>query len=289
MAGEVSDPCDETVCHGGPLGLEQIKCLAGVGGVGAHQRRSGDQRGQQPERESADPEERRIAEQPVVRGQSADRVEVHLVFEQGGVGVHHALGHAGRTRRVDDRERIGSVDVVFHRLQQRLVDGGGRFRIDQHMAQLGDGGVVDVGQPLAEVVAAVGRGGEKDRHVTVDELFAHLRRRGERRERDHHRPDPGGGQHSDHELRAVRVEHADMGALPRAEGNEATGQSRRPAVGLRVAEAVGVANQEWVLTPGVRLHSQDLCDGVRLSRHGWRSDRACRTASEGSRRRSRSR
>ena len=39
------------------------------------------------------------------------------------------------------------------------------------MAQYGDGGVVDVGQPLAEVVAAVGRGGEKDRHVTVDELF----------------------------------------------------------------------------------------------------------------------
>ena len=115
------------------------------------------------------------------------------------------------------------------------------------MAQYGDGGVVDVGQPLAEVVAAVGRGGEKDRHVTVDELFAHLRRRGERRVRDHDCPDPGGGQHSDHNS-APFGEHADVGALPCAEGNEAAGQSRRPAVGFRVAEAVGVANQEWVLT-----------------------------------------
>ena len=33
--------------------------------------------------------------------------------EQGGVGVHHTLGRRGRTRRVDDRQRIRSVDVGF--------------------------------------------------------------------------------------------------------------------------------------------------------------------------------
>ncbi len=112
MARKMGDPCDETVCHGGPLGLEQIERLACVGGVGTHQRRSGDQRGQQPERESADPEERRVAEQSVVRRQPADSVEILLMSEQGGVGVHHPLGHAGRTRRVDDRQRIRAVDVV---------------------------------------------------------------------------------------------------------------------------------------------------------------------------------
>ena len=50
--------------------------------VGAHQGGTGDQGGEQSEREAADPEERRIAEQCVLRGQPADGVEVPLVVEQ---------------------------------------------------------------------------------------------------------------------------------------------------------------------------------------------------------------
>ena len=57
-----------------------------------------------------------------VGGQAADRVEVPLVAEQRGVGVHHSLRGAGRARRVDDGQRIRAVDIVFHRREQRPVD-----------------------------------------------------------------------------------------------------------------------------------------------------------------------
>lgn len=248
MPSQVSDACDETVCHGGSLGLEQIERLGGVCGVGAHQRRSGDQCGQQTEGEPTDPEEGRVAEQRVVSGQSADHVEVLLVSEQRGVGVYHALGRAGRTRRVDDRQRIGSVDVGFQCRQHRLVGLFVGFGIDQHMAQQRSG-AADFSQPASEVVAAVRRGGQQDRHVAVDELFPKLGRHGERGERHDHGPDPGRGKHPDHEVGPVRVQQPDVSALTRAESDQAAGELSRTAVGIGVAEAVAVAHQERMRAP----------------------------------------
>ena len=55
---QLGDPRYETVGHRGLFGLEQIKRLGGVGGVGAHQRRACEQGGQHRERDAADPEER---------------------------------------------------------------------------------------------------------------------------------------------------------------------------------------------------------------------------------------
>ncbi len=75
VAGEVGDPGHETVGHGGLFRFEQVECVAGVGGVGTDQRGPGEQGGQYRERDPADPEERGIAEQLVMRGQSADLVE----------------------------------------------------------------------------------------------------------------------------------------------------------------------------------------------------------------------
>ena len=88
-------------------------------GVGTHQRRPGDQRGQHSKTESTDPEERRIAEQLVRWDKPTNRVEVPLMAEQCGVRVYDALGGGGRARRVDDRQRVRSVDIAFHRGEQR--------------------------------------------------------------------------------------------------------------------------------------------------------------------------
>ena len=111
-----------------------------------------------------------------VGGQPADRVEVLLVSEQGGMGVHHALGAAGGARRVDDGQRIRPVDVVFHRLQQLRVDGVGEsvHRLVSRSATWRNCGAAatkqpvesksgarkNLGQPLHVVVRAERRGGQ---------------------------------------------------------------------------------------------------------------------------------
>ena len=79
VPGEMRDGRGEPVGHRRALCLQQVEGLAGVDGVRAHQRGSGDEGGEQTEGEAADPEERRVAEQPVLGGQPADRVEVPLV------------------------------------------------------------------------------------------------------------------------------------------------------------------------------------------------------------------
>jgi hypothetical protein len=52
-----------------------------------------------------------------------------------------------------------------------------------------------------------------------------------------------------------------MRALSHAEGNQAAGQLRRPALGFRVAEALGVAHQERVAPPRLCLLPQNVADG----------------------------
>jgi len=62
--------------------------------------------------------------------------------------------------------------------------------------------------------------------------------------------------------------------FPRAEGDQTACQSRRPAVGLRVAEALGVAHQERVLCPGAGLLPQNFAtvsDSLGCST-GWQAD-----------------
>ncbi len=64
-----------------------------------------------------------------------------------------------------------------------------------------------------------------------------------------HRADTRGGQHRDDPLRPVRVEQADVGALACAEGDQTAGELGRAAVGVGVAEAVGVADQQRMRAP----------------------------------------
>ena len=126
---------------------------------------------------------------------------------------------------------------------------------------------LNVGKSLPVVVGAERRSGEQDFDVAVDELCRHLRSGGERRERYDNGADARGGQHADDERRAVGVEQPDVGALARAERDQTAGQSRRPAVGLRVAEALGVAHQERVLCPRAGLLPQNFGDGQRFTWH----------------------
>ena len=75
--------------------LEQVEGCAGSALVEHTRGRAGHQASEQAECEAADPEERRVAEQPVVRGQAANLVEVALVSEQCLVGCTTApLGSA---------------------------------------------------------------------------------------------------------------------------------------------------------------------------------------------------
>ncbi len=75
--------------------------------------------------------------------------------KQCGVRVYDALRHAGGPRRVDDHQRVRSVDIAFHRGEQRFVDRLGEpvnaldvtesphFAVgvaDADTAQLGSGG-----------------------------------------------------------------------------------------------------------------------------------------------------
>ena len=105
-----------------------------------------------------------------------------------------------------------------------------------------------LGQPLHVIVRAVGRGGQQDLDVAVDQLLAQLPGGGERGERDDDSADPRGRQHADDERRAVRVQQSDMGALAGAEGDEPAGQLRRATVGLGVTDAFAVADEQRVIS-----------------------------------------
>src|SRR6516162_11616102 len=83
------------------------------------------------------------------------------------------------------------------------------------------------------------------------------------KKKDHHRADPCRREHPDDEVGAVRVEQSHMGPLAAAPGNQAAGKLRRAAVGLGIADAVTVADQEGVVPARTGLVSQDLGDG------GW--------------------
>ena len=138
-------------------------------GVGAHQRRPGDQGGQQAERESADPEERRIAEQLVRRGQPADLVEVPLMVEQAAWVCTTPLGALVEPdvyTMASGSEPSTSSSIA---VQERRVDGVGAVgtpaRSDRNTAQLRCGGAEQpvahdigvrqhLGQPLHIVVRA---------------------------------------------------------------------------------------------------------------------------------------
>ena len=182
VTGKVGDACHETVRHGRLLGLEQIQRLAGIDGVGAHQGRTGEQGGQHRERDSADPEERRIAEQFVLRGQPADLVQDPLVLQKRCVRVNHALGSARRPRRVHDGHWIRFLDVVFHCLEQRGVDRLVGFVVDQDVAQQ-RGSVLAVGEACPVVVRSEGGSGQQDFGVAVGQLYRELRGSGEGRKR----------------------------------------------------------------------------------------------------------
>ena len=91
--------------------------------------------------------------------------------------------------------------------------------------------------------------GKQDFSVAVDQLYGDLGTGREGGERYDDSADARCGQHADDERPTVGVEQSDMRALSRAKGDQAACQSRRPAVGLRVAEPLGVAHQERVLCP----------------------------------------
>ncbi len=74
-------------------------------------------------------------------------------------------------------------------------------------------------------------------------------RGGERRERHDHGADARRGQHRDDQVRPVRVEQADVSAFACAESDQAAGELGRAAVGIGVAEAVGVADQQRMRRP----------------------------------------
>ena len=168
--------------------------------------------------------------------------------------------------RVNDGQRIRFVDVVFHRLEQRGVDRVAGFGVDQDMAQKRCS-ALDVGKSLPVVVRSEGCSSKQDFGVAVDELQGKLWSGGEGREWYDDGTDARGGQHADDERLTVGVEQPDMSTLSRAEGDQTAGQLRRPPIGFRVAEALGVAHQERVVWSGAGLLPQNFGDGQRFTWH----------------------
>ena len=80
---------------------------------------------------------------------------------------------------------------------------------------------------------------------------------------------------ADDERRAVRVEQSDVSALAGAEGDQAAGQLRRPAVGLGVTEAFGVATRSGCSPRDAACSRSNVADG---------GLQACSTASAKNRR-----
>ena len=160
---------------------------------------AGEQGGQQRECDPADPEERRVAEQLVLGGQSADLVEDVLVSEQGRVGVHHPLGAlvepdvytiasgSERRRRAPSPPAARSSTVVAGSESIRT------WRSER------DCDLVDVGSSPACGSRVSGRtrwqAGSRRRCRRV--VSRHLGRGGERRERHDYGADAGRGQHRD--------------------------------------------------------------------------------------------
>ena len=105
--------------------------------------------------------------------------------------------------------------------------------------------------------------------MSLCELRRQLRGGGERRERDDDGADARCGQHRDDPRGAVGVQQPDMGALARAESDQAAGQVGGAAVGLGVAEALGVAHQQRMVAATLHLLAQHLGDrGLRhVRRH----------------------
>ena len=126
---------------------------------------------------------------------------------------------------------------------------------------------LDVGKSLPVVVRSEGCSGKQDFGVAVDELQGKLWSGGEGRERYDDGTDARGGQHADDERLTVGVKQPYMSTLSRAEGDQTAGQLRRPPIGFRVAEALGVAHQEWMRWSGAGLLPENFGDGQRFTWH----------------------
>ena len=125
-----------------------------------------------------------------------------------------------------------------------------------------------LGQSLHVVVGAKRSGSQQRFGVAVDELLAQLAGGGERGERDHHRADSRGREHPDDELDAVRVEQPHMGALAGPLCDQPAGKLRRAPVGLGIADAVAIADEERVVGAGAGLVPQDFGDREGVTGHG---------------------
>ncbi len=218
-----------------------------------------------------------------------------LVSEQRRVGVHHALGCAGRTRRVDDRQRIASrrrrlpaPPAAPRRPVLRGSDRSATWRSSGMTAS------VDRRPAASRVVVCRGSDAVASR-ISTSLWTSWSRSSGAVANVENGTttaPIRAAASIATTKSGAVRVQQPDVGALAGAESDQAARQLRRPAVGLGVAEAVGVADQQRVIAPrslpAVAVRRR-RCTALTAAKRTGRSDRACRTASGGSRRRSRSR
>src|ERR1700727_1819469 len=90
---------------------------------------------------------------------------------------------------------------------------------------------------------------KQDLGVAVDELFAQFTRGGEGGKRYDDGAYSRRSQHPDDEGNAVGVEQSDMSALAGAKSDESATQQRRKPLGVRVADAFGVADQQRMIAP----------------------------------------
>ena len=113
-----------------------------------------------------------------------------------------------------------------------------------------------------------GRRGKKNPGVAVDQLLAQFPRGRERGERHDDGADSRRCQHADDKRNAVGVEQSDVAALAGAESDEPTSQLRGKAFGFGVTDALGVADQQWVIASAQGLGTQYFTDGWQFTWHG---------------------
>ena len=239
------------------LALDHGERLAGIEALDPYRCTANHEAGNEAHREPADPEQR------LARIRALVGPELHALRHVAGseadsaVEMRHTLGIRCRARGVNHQRHVGSQDIRFHGVEQRVTDrrrdaivmgrqrparqvAAGLGELDPPQARhrrQGEGGSVRLGETrdgrleALHLIDSHNVAGREDRcEIAVADEPQQLATRRERRERHRDRPDPGDRQERHNEAGIVAEGDAHVAALRDTASQEPTGQHPRQFV-----------------------------------------------------------